>query len=57
MNIEEIAEKAKNRTMFDYGFDDCQKGLKPTSDNDNYLQGYGYAYELGEKQSASQYTR
>lgn len=35
-----------------HGVEDCKKGLPSQSDNENYLKGYAYQYELEAKQSA-----
>ena len=52
MEIESLDAKAQIKNDYEHGYDDGIKG-KPAKLNasQQYNNGYGYAYELGEKQS------
>jgi hypothetical protein len=52
MEIESLEAKAQIKNEFDQGYDDCINN-KPAMLNasDQYNEGYGFAYTLGEKQS------
>lgn len=52
--LKRIFSETVGKTRWQKGFDDCQAGRPATSPDDEYNQGYGYAFELGEKQSARQ---
>lgn len=44
-----ILNESNDPCEFSRGFDDCEQGLSPQSENESYMAGYGYAYELGER--------
>ena len=50
--LKKIFENTVGKTRWQKGFDDCQDGRPAISKDNEYLQGYSLAYEMGEKQSA-----
>ena len=50
--LNKILNGARASTLFDAGYDDCIKGEKNDSNDPDYNEGYSYAYEMQEKQSA-----
>ncbi len=52
--IESVFKSENVTTEWQRGFQDCQNHNSPDSDGERYQQGYQYAYELQEKQTAGQ---
>ena len=50
--LKRIFSETVGKTRWQKGFDDCQAGRPAISPDIPYNEGYSYAYELGEKQSA-----
>lgn len=47
-----VFSEAKESTQFQNGFEDAMAGRAPSSEDDNYINGYSVGYEYGEKQNA-----